>query len=198
MPKMIEIEEDDFNRARQTQSVVAKLLAHPKAALLVEEARKLVEPEAPTPHLDRHKEANAPLAALQKEFDDFRKKVEDDKAEGEKNTKLSALAKRVDDGNARLLSEGWTKDGIKALDEFREKEGIIDPIAAAAYYEKLHGAQVAPATPSSSIGSWDFTQPSTQDEDYTKKLLETRGESESLVMNQAMKSLSDFRGTNRR
>ena len=198
MAKMIEIDEDDFQRARNTQAVVAKLLAHPKAALLVEEARKLVEPDAPTPHLDRHKEANEPVAQLQKKIDELQKKIEDDKAESEKNAKLAALADRVEKGNAKLLSEGWTKDGIKALDEFREKEGIIDPIAAAAYYEKLNGAQVVPATPSSGIGSWDFTQPAKEDEDYTKKLLETRGESESLVMNQAMKSLMDFRGTNRR
>lgn len=198
MAKTIEIDEDDFNRARATQSVVAKLLAHPKAALLVEEARKLVEPDAPTPHLDRHKEANEPVAQLQKKIDELEKKIADDKAESEKNAKLTALADRVEKGNAKLLSEGWTKDGIKALDEFREKEGIIDPIAAAAYYEKLNGAQVAPATPSSGIGSWDFTQPAKEDEDYTKKLLETRGESESLVMNQAMKSLMDFRGANRR
>lgn len=198
MAKMIEIDEDDFQRARNTQAVVAKLLAHPKAALLVEEARKLVEPDAPTPHLDRHKEANEPVKQLEAKIAELQKKIEDDKAENEKNAKLASLAKRVEDGNARLLSEGWTKDGIKALDEFREKEGIIDPIAAAAYYEKLNGAQVAPATPSSGIGSWDFTQPAKEDEDYTKKLLETRGESESLVMNQAMKSLMDFRGTNRR
>ena len=128
----------------------------------------------------------------------MQKKIDDKDAEREKNEKLSALAARVEKGNARLADEGWTKDGLKALDEFREKEGILDPIHAAAVYEKLHGSQVAPATPSSHTGGWDFTQPATQDEDYTKKLLETRGESESLVMGQAMKSLSDFRGNNRR
>lgn len=197
MPKTVEVDELEFNNGQQTIAAVRKLMAHPKAALLIEEARKMVEPDAPTPRLDAHKQSSEPLTKLEAKIAELQKKIEDEKAESEKNTKLTQLAERVEKGNAALLKDGWTKDGIKALDEFREKEGIIDPIAAAAYYEKLHGAQVAPATPSSSIGSWDFTQPSTQDEDYTKKLLETRGESESLVLGQAMKSLKDFRGDRR-
>ncbi len=199
MAKVIEVDETEFQNGQQTIAAVRKLMAHPKASLLIEEARKLVEPDAPTPRLDQHKQVNEPIEKLHEEIKTLKKQLEDDKAENEKNSKLSALAKKVEEGNAALLREGWTKDGLKALDEFREKEGILDPIHAAAVYEKLHGAQVAPATPSgSSIGAWDFTQPATQDEDYTKKLFETRGESESLVMGQAMKALTDFRGNNRR
>ena len=198
MAKTIEVDETAFNNGQETIAAVQKMLSHPKAALLVEQAKKLVYPDAPTPRLDAAKQTNEPIEKLEAKITELQKKIDDDKAESEKNSKLAQLAERVEKGNAKLLSEGWTKDGLKALDEFREKEGIIDPIAAAAYYEKLHGAQVAPATPSSSVGAWDFTNPSTQDEEYTKKLLETRGESESLVMGQAMKSLMDFRGTNRR
>ena len=198
MPKIIEVDETEFNNGQQTIAAVRKLVNHPKAALLLEEARKLVEPDAPTPRLDAHKQSNEPIQKLHDEIAALRKERDEDKSERERNEKLSALASRVEKGNAKLLSEGWTDAGIKTLDEFREKEGIIDPIAAAAYYEKLHGAQVAPATPSGgAFGSWDFTAPSTQDEDYTKKLLETRGESESLVMGQAMKSLNEFRGNRR-
>jgi hypothetical protein len=198
MAKMIEVDETEFANGQETIKAVREMLAHPDAALLVERARKLVKPDVPTPRLDAHKQANEPIEKLHTEIADLKKSLADKEAENEKNAKLSALAKRVEDGNSALLREGWTKDGLKALDEFREKEGILDPIHAAAVYEKLHGSQVAPATPSSHIGGWDFTNPSTQDEDYTKKLLETKGESESLVMQQAMKSLNEFRGTNRR
>ena len=194
MAKTIEVDETEFANGQQTIAAVRKLMAHPKASLLIEEARKLVEPDAPTPRLDAHKQNVEPIEKLHTEISELKKQLADEKAETEKNSKLAMLADKVEKGNARLKSEGWTTDGLKALDEFREKEGILDPIHAAAVYEKLHGAQVAPATPSSSIGAWDFTQPSTQDEDYTKKLLETRGDSESLVMGQAMKSLKEFRG----
>jgi hypothetical protein len=198
MGKVIEVDETQFQNGQETIAAVQKMLSHPKAALLVEQAKKLVYPDAPTPRLDQHQQANEPIEKLQAKIDELNKKIEDKDAEREKNEKLASLAARVEKGNARLAEDGWTADGIKALDEFREKEGILDPIHAAAVYEKLHGSQVAPATPSSHIGGWDFTQPSTQDEDYTKKLLETRGESESLVMQQATKSLNDFRGNNRR
>ena len=198
MAKVIEVDETEFANGQQTIAAVRKLMNHPEAALLVEKARKLVEPDAPTPRLEAHKQINEPIEKLHTEIADLKKSLADREAEREKNEKLSALAAKVEKGNSRLLSEGWTADGLKALDEFREKEGILDPIHAAAVYEKLHGSQVAPATPSSHIGGWDFTSPAKEDEDYTKKLLETRGESESLVMNQAMKSLNEFRGTNRR
>ena len=198
MAKVIEVDETEFANGQQTIAAVRKLMNHPEAALLVEKARKLVEPDAPTPRLEAHKQINEPIEKLHTEIADLKKSLADRDAEREKNEKLSALAAKVEKGNSRLLSEGWTADGLKALDEFREKEGILDPIHAAAVYEKLHGSQVAPATPSSHIGGWDFTSPAKEDEDYTKKLLETRGESESLVMNQAMKSLNELRGTNRR
>ena len=194
MAKVIEVDETEFQNGQQTIAAVRKLMAHPDAALLIERARKLVEPDAPTPRLDAHKQSNEPIEKLHGEIADLKKSLAEKDAEREKNEKLAALAAKVEKGNTKLASEGWTADGIKALDEFREKEGILDPVHAAAVYEKLHGSQVAPATPSSSIGGWDFTAPATQDEEYTKKLLETRGDSESLVMNQAMKSLKEFRG----
>lgn len=197
MPKVIEVDETEFQNGQQTIAAVRKLMAHPEASLLIEKARKLVEPDAPTPRLDAHKQANEPVEKLEAKLAELQKKIDDDKAETEKNTKLAQLAERVEKGNAKLLSEGWTKDGIKALDEFREKEGIIDPIAAAAYYEKLNGAQVAPVTPSSHFGQWDFTQPASQDEKYTENLLKTRGESESLATQEAMKALNEFRSNRR-
>jgi len=194
MAKVIEVDETEFANGQQTIAAVRKLMAHPEASLLIEKARKLVEPDAPTPRLDAHKQVNEPIEKLHTEIADLKKSLADRDAEREKNEKLSALATRVEKGNSKLLSEGWTADGLKALDEFREKEGILDPVHAAAVYEKLHGSQVTPATPSSHFGSWDFTNPSKESEDYTKKLLETKGESESLVMQQAMKSLKEFRG----
>lgn len=197
MAKTIEIDEEELGRYRTRDSVIRKILDHPKAGLLLEEAHKIVDSNAATPRLEKEKIVSAPLTKLEAKIAELQKKIEDDKAESEKNTKLSALAKLVEDGNVILKQRGWTPAGIKALDEWREGKGIIDPLLAAPAYEEAHGAQVAPATPSSSIGSWDFTQPSTQDEDYTKKLLETRGESESLVLGQAMKSLKDFRGDRR-
>jgi hypothetical protein len=198
MAKVIEVDETEFANGQQTIAAVRKLMAHPEASLLIEKARKLVEPDAPTPRLDAHKQVNEPIEKLEAKISELQKKIEDDASERSKNEKLAALQKLVEAGHEQLKREGWQPDGLKALAEWQEKKGILDPIDAAAAYERQHGAQVAPVTPSSHIGGWDFTTPAKEDEDYTKKLLETRGDSESLVMNQAMKSLNDFRGNNRR
>ena len=194
MAKVIEVDEVDFNNGQQTIAAVREIMAHPEAALLIERARKLVKPDVPTPRLDAHKHQSEPIEKLHTEISDLKKQLADEKAETEKNTKLAQLAEKVEKGNAKLKSEGWTSDGLKALDEFREKEGILDPVHAAAVYEKLHGAQVQPATPSSHYGAWDFAQPPKESEQYTKKLLDTKGESESLAMQEAMQALKDFRG----
>ena len=192
----IEIDELEYQQSQQLRGVVQKLMAHPKAAVLIERARKMVEPDAPTPRLDQDEQINAPVEAIRKEFEDYKKKQEDRDAENDKNTKLAMLQKRVDEGNAKLKSEGWTADGLKTLDEFREKEGILDPIAAAAYYEKLHGAVAAPMAPTNGIGGWNFADMPKDGESnaFVKNLLETRGESESLVMQEANKVLKEFRG----
>ena len=194
MAKVIEVDETEFQNGQETIKAVREMLAHPDAALLIERARKLVKPDVPTPRLDAHKQANEPIEKLHTEISDLKKQLADEKAETEKNSKLAALAEKVEKGNAALLREGWTKDGLKALDEFREKEGILDPVHAAAVYEKLHGSQVTPATPSSHYGAWDFAQPPKESEQYTKKLLDTKGESESLAMQEAMQALKEFRG----
>ncbi len=192
----IEIDESELGELRTIKTAVEAISKHPKGGLLLEQAHKEANPNAKTPRLDALKETNEPVEALKKQISELEKKLSEEKAESDKNTKLAALQQRIDTGHAKLLSEGWTPDGIKVLDAFREKEGILDPVAAAAYYEKLNGPQVTPAVPSS-LGRWDFTEVAEKDEGYAKKLLETRGDSETLVMREAMKALNEFRGQRR-
>lgn len=193
----IEIDESELRDYQGLRKVVESISKHPKGGLLLEEAHKLINPEAKTPRLDALKTVNEPVESVQKELADLRKQLAEEKAENEKNAKLAQLQARVDKGHAKLREEGWTADGLKVLDEFREKEGILDPVAAAAYYEKLNGPQVVPATPSSHYGRWDFTDVPAEGESYAKKLLETRGDSETLVMQEAMKALKEFNGGRR-
>ena len=195
MPK-IEVDEVEYNQSKQLREVIGKLMADPKRAAKIEELRKEIEPSAPTPHLDSLRLAREPVDEIRRELEEFKKQTAAERAESEKTTKLAALQAKVDAGNAKLLQEGWTADGIKTLTEFREKEGILDPIHAAAVYEKLNGAQVAPMQPSSGVGGWNFLEPAKEgpDADNLKKLLETRGESDSLTMKMAHDALNDFRG----
>jgi len=195
----IEIDEAELGELRTIKTAVEAISKHPKGGLLLEQAHKEANPNAKTPRLDAMKETHEPVEGLKKEVADLKKQLAEEKAESDKNSKLAALQQRIDAGQAKLLNEGWTPDGLKMLDAFREKEGILDPIAAAAYYEKLNGPQVTPAVPSSGFvgGRWDFTDIPEKDEGYAKKLLESKGDSETLVMKEAMKALNEFRGQRR-
>ena len=173
-------------------------MADPKRAAKLEELRKEVEPNAPTPHLDQLKAATEPVEKVREEFDKLKKELAEEKAKNEQEAKLSALARKIDAGNAKLREEGWTEDGIKTLTEFREKEGILDPIAAAAYYEKLNGAQVAPMQQSSGTGAWNFSDIPKDENDFVKKLMDSHGQNDLIVETEAQKVLKEIRGGGRR
>ena len=198
MGKLIEVDEVEYAQSRQLRDTIAKLMADPKRAAKIEELRKEVEPNAPTPHLDQMKLTTEPVEKVREEMSALRKELAEEKAKSEQDAKLSALQRKIDAGNAQLLSEGWTTDGLKTLTEFREKEGILDPIAAAAYYEKLNGAQVAPMQPSSGFGAWNFGEVPKEENDFVKKLMDSHGQNDLVVENEAMKVIKEFRQGGRR
>ena len=198
MGKLIEVDEVEYAQSRQLRDTIAKLMADPKRAAKIEELRKEVEPNAPTPHLDQMKLTTEPVEKVREEMSALRKELAEEKAKSEQDAKLSALQRKIDAGNAQLLSEGWTTDGLKTLTEFREKEGILDPIAAAAYYEKLNGAQVAPMQPSSGFGAWNFGEVPKDENDFVKKLMDSHGQNDLVVENEAMKVIKEFRQGGRR
>src|ERR1700686_1750521 len=111
----IEIDEVEYNESKRLREVIGKLMADPKRAAKIEELRKEIEPNAPTPHLDNLKLTKEPVEEIRKEFEEYKKTTAAEKAENEKNAKLAALQAKVDAGNAKLLQEGWTPDGLKAL-----------------------------------------------------------------------------------
>lgn len=197
MGKLIEVDEVEYAQSRQLRDTIAKLMADPKRAAKIEELRKEVEPNAPTPHLDQMKLTTEPVEKVREEMSALRKELAEEKAKSEQDAKLSALQRKIDAGNAQLLSEGWTTDGLKTLTEFREKEGILDPIAAAAYYEKLNGAQVAPMQPSSGFGAWNFGEVPKDENDFVKKLMDSHGQNDLVVENEAMKVIKEFRAGRR-
>ena len=197
MGKLIEVDEVEYAQSRQLRDTIAKLMADPKRAAKIEELRKEVEPNAPTPHLDQMKLTTEPVEKVREEMSALRKELAEEKAKSEQDAKLSALQRKIDAGNAQLLSEGWTTDGLKTLTEFREKEGILDPIAAAAYYEKLNGAQVAPMQPSSGFGAWTFGEVPKDENDFVKKLMDSHGQNDLVVENEAMKVIKEFRAGRR-
>lgn len=192
----VEVDEVELLNSRQLRDTVSKILNHPKAGPLVEEALKMVDPNAKTPRLDAVKIQNEPLEAMEKKFNDFVAETKKEKTEREDRERVAKLTANFEAGRTQLRQAKWTDDGIKKLEEFMEAKGIIDHEIAAAAFEKLH----PPATPvmPGGTGAWNFLEmPSDGDADL-KKLIESKGENNSLLDKMAHDALNEVRGQPRR
>lgn len=191
-----EVDETELLSLRRLQGVASKIVANPKAKALLEQAHKLVDPNAPTPTLDQEKTVAEPLQAALKRVDDLAAEMKKDKEERERADQLSRLNANVEAGFAKLRSDGWQEDGIKKVDELMKEKGILDPIIAAAYIEKSM-PKPEPATPSGS-GAWNFIDGVQDGEADLKKMIESKGNNESLADKMARDALNEIRGQSRR
>ena len=195
----VELDEVELQRLQKQDRTVHALMANPKSKKKIFEAYKEHDPNARIPELEMEEAAKAPVAALEKTVKDLQDQIAADKAEREKNERLSALNGSVESGMAKLRRAGWTDDGLTEVRKLMDERGILDPEIAAAYYEKQHPPQ-APATPGGGTGGWDFTSAPTEDDSYTKTLLSSKSaaDNEQLAMNEAHKALTAFRGAQQR
>lgn len=189
--KVIEVDEEAFLRSEQLRSTVEKMLAHPKARRKILEARKEFEPNAVIPELDNAKPVEDAVSTITKQFEDFKKSQEEKETKAEQDKKFGDLNARFASGRAALKKQKWTEEGIKALEELMEKNGIVDHEIGVAYFEKLHPPQT-PVTPSGS-GAWNFMEVPTDGADDIKKLIETKGENEPLLRKMTADAINEVR-----
>ena len=191
MPR-IEVDEESWQQGEKLKSTLVKMMADPEAALMVERALKKVDPEAKTPRLDAQKPVEDRFDALTKNLTDLQKQLADDKTDREQQDKLRKLNANWQEGRKTILAEGYTEDGLKAVEELMEKEGIVNHKAGLAYFERLHPPQ-APSTPSGS-GAWNFLGDlPTEGDDDIKKLIESRGQNEPLADKMARVAVNEIR-----
>lgn len=191
---MPDIDEEELRRLRGLESTVGSMLKNPKAALLMEQAHKIVDEKAPTPRLDAEKTRTEERKAEGDRIATLEKQLADDKAERERDKKLSQIQDQHTKGLAKLRAAGWLDDGIASVEKLMEDKGILDPEIAAAYIEK-NTPPPEPISPGGS-GSWSFfEQQAAEGGDATmKKLIESRGENNAVIDELAKSALADIRG----
>lgn len=195
MPQ-VEVDENELLQLRQLSGVASRMIQNPQAKRLLEQAHKMVDPNAVTPLLDQEAAIMSPIEEIRKEFADFKAETAKEKAEREKAEKLGAIDRQIEEGVSQLQRDGWQEDGIKMVRDLMDERGITDPLIAAAYIEKKHPPQQL-ATPSST-GAWNFLEGVNDGEDDLKKLIETKGENNMLLDKMAFEALNDVRGGSRR
>jgi hypothetical protein len=192
----VEIDEAEYRRFQTLGRTVSTILSNPKAKRLVQQAHKMVDANAVTPELDQEQVVAEPLTALRKEFSDFVAETKKEAAEREARERVTALRNQEADGIAALRRQGWTDDGIAGVKKMMDEKGLLDPLDAAAIYEKAHPPQT-PAAPSGQ-GAWNFAEGITDDQADIKKLLDTKGSNDLVVENMARGILNEVRAQSRR
>ncbi len=187
----IEIDENEYKQLQQIRGIAAAMQKNPRAARLLEQAYKTVDPNAKTPLADQDATAQQPYVELQKEIADLKAARAAEAEENDKNRKLLAIQGSIDSGIAKLRRAGWQDEGVDGLRKFMEEKGIIDVEVAAAAFERLHPpAEIA--RPSGS-GAWNFIESVGDGEADLKKLIETKGEYNPLVDKLAHEALDAVR-----
>lgn len=198
MPK-VELDEEDVRRYGRLESAVNTLWANPKARELIQQAQKIVDPNAKTPDLDARQAMLQPVEAVQKEFRDYVAKTEADKAEAVKTQRLSEIQSRHATGIAELRRQKYTDEGIKKIEALMEEKGILDPLDAAAIFERSNPPPALTTPSSNGVGGWNFAEATSSDaNDFAKKLMETKGALDGIVENEARNAIAEVRGQSRR
>lgn len=197
MPKLVEIDEDDLGKLKGVYGIASKIYANPKARMLLEEAQKMVDPNVATPAIDQHRAASAPIEQQNTRIAALEKQLADEKEARERDGKLAGLKDMQAKGIAKLRQQHYTDEGIAAVEKIMEEKGILDPIDAAAIFEK-HNPPQQVATPGGGAGGgWNFMEGIAEGEADLKKLIETKGESMPLVDKMVRDTLNDLRGVAR-
>lgn len=199
----VEVDELQLQQSNKLKQTVESWLKNPKARRKVLEAQKLVDPKAEIPELDEpdpiealRAESSAQIAALQK-------KIDDDAAARERDGRIQQLQSLKDTGIKRLREQRYTDDGIKAVEKIMEEKGILDPLDAAAIFERDHPPQM-PVAQSGGSGSWNFGElpSSTEDADekYVDQLLKAgkNGLSDGALSQRISQTIGEVRGVARR
>jgi len=135
---MVEVDEQQLVALQGTAKTVQAMLNHPKARALLRQAEKEYNPNAVIPEID----AAAPVLAEVKKLNE--RLEANEKAQRERDEKAAdqaakdRLAKQWEKGRADLKSEGYTEEGISAIEKLMETEGIANHKAAAAYHDRLN------------------------------------------------------------
>jgi hypothetical protein len=194
MPK-IEIDEAEFNRLAALGAVASRIVKNPAALRRLEEAHKLVEPNAPTPALDAYAQQNKPIEDAKNELSEQIKALREEREAEKREANLRDLAGKQEKAFAKLKHEHrYTDEGIKAVRDLMEAKGLLDVDDAVAIFERSNPPQM-PATPAGGMTgqSWGFIDNNDKADEDIKALIATRGDNDAIVERMAHRALNEFR-----
>ena len=195
----IEVDEGDYNRMLALQSVASKIVSDPKARRKLEEAHKLVDPNASTPFLDQDRLANEPLNVMKTELTDQIAALKKERDDEKREQTLASIADKQAKAFARLKNEHrYTDEGVEAVRKLMETKGLLDVDDAVAIFERANPPAV-PATPGGGMTgtSWGFADVNDKSDELIKQLIASKGENDYVTNQMTTAALQDFRAGKR-
>ncbi len=167
---MIEIDETELANYRQLADAHNKALRDPKARPLLIDALAEVNPQvANAPDRLLRREMDERFGGISEKLDKFMSGWEERDAKRAEEAQIAALQGNLAAGRKVARAQGYTDDGLKALEEFKAEAGILDYEDAIAAYERRN----PPPTPVATGGSrWDFLSVPEAEEPDLKPLIE--------------------------
>jgi hypothetical protein len=198
VPK-IEVDEAEWNRAQALTAVASKIVANPAARRQLEQAHKLVDPNAATPLLDQDARANEPVNALKTELSEQIAALKKERDDEKREQTLASIAGKQEAAFARLKSQHhYTDEGVEAIRKLMETKGLIDVDDAVAIFERTNPPPT-PSMPSGITGqSWGFTDMTGEADKSIQDLIASKGQNDQIADRMATQALNDFRGQARR
>jgi hypothetical protein len=194
MPK-IEVDEGEWSRMLALQGVASKIVSDPKARRKLEEAHKLIDPNASTPMLDQDRLANEPMTAMRTELTDQIAALKKERDDEKREQTLASIADKQAKAFARLKNEHrYTDEGVEAVRKLMETKGLLDVDDAVAIFERANPPAV-PATPGGGMTgtSWGFVTNNDESDKDIQALIASKGENEAVTDRMAQRALQDFR-----
>jgi len=195
----IEVDEGDYNRMLSLQGVASRIVADPKARRKLEEAHKLVDPNASTPFLDQERLANEPMTAMRTELTDQIAALKKERDDEKREQTLASIADKQAKAFARLKNEHrYTDEGVEAVRKLMETKGLLDVDDAVAIFERANPPAV-PATPGGGMTgtSWGFADVNDKSDELIKQLIASKGENDYVTNQMTTAALQDFRAGKR-
>lgn len=172
MPEVM-IDESELENYKSLTGFIQKALANPKTRESILRAQKTLNPDASIPELDAAEPLRNELTAMREEMKTFREETLREKQDRDQAEKMSKMSQKWEQGRDRVRAQGYSEDGIKAVEALMENEGILNHEAGLAYFERLN-----PPSDPIAVGSsrFDLFGQKEGDDDFMKSLMESGGD----------------------
>lgn len=174
----IEVDEASFVASNKLRQTVQAMLSHPTVGPKLRAAHTEFDPNVKYPELEAKKATDEGIATLTKTVHDFIEAQKEERKKEREESQNAAFRERFEEGRNRLRSLGVMDKGLNAVEDFMQKNGIVDHDVAWAAFSKLH-PEAEPVSPTANYGMSGVlageAQGSEKTDAYIKALHEGRG-----------------------